>query len=101
MVLGMLNTRNLLDDEDPATANKPKDLKRQRYTAFELSQADVAAVLLNIYNPERDSVDRELISLLHNFITLTSGGGECPILRFPGEIAYRCFKGCQNISDML
>ena len=23
-----------------------------------------------------------------------SGGGECPILPFPGEISYGCFTGC-------
>ena len=26
---------------------------------------------------------------------LVSGGGECPILRFPGEVLYHCFQ-CQK-----
>ena len=38
---------------------------------------------------EEDEVHRHV----HQHI---SGGGECPILRFPGEISYGCFTGCQK-----
>ena len=30
------------------------------------------------------------------FVLHGSGGEKCPILPFPGELSYRCFRGCDN-----
>ena len=38
-----------------------------------------------------------LDEMIGNLATQGSGGGECPILPFTGEmISYRCFTGSQN-----